>query len=97
MAPVGHAPAPFAGIVALALVLLALAGRAAVMAGAPTTAECVERWNTALNTGRVDVAEPVPDRSDVQVALRKPGTLTAPMHCEDGDFVADAIDATPAG
>jgi hypothetical protein len=44
-----------AAIVALALVLLVLAGRAAFMAGAPTTAECVDQWNTALDAGRVDV------------------------------------------
>lgn len=44
-----------AGVMALALVLLVLTGRAAVLARAPSTEECVELWNGALDNGTASV------------------------------------------
>lgn len=43
----------FTAVMALALTLLVLSERAALVAGAPSTEECVEQWNGALDDGTV--------------------------------------------
>lgn len=37
---------------------------------------------------------PEPDRADVKIALWGPGTVTGRVNCEDGRFVADAVEAS---
>jgi hypothetical protein len=32
---------------------------------------------------------------DIRLALWKPGTLSARVHCDDGAFVADEVSTTP--
>jgi hypothetical protein len=44
-----------AGVMALAITLLVLAGRAALLADAPSTEDCVGQWNVALNDGTVSL------------------------------------------
>lgn len=45
----------FAAVVTLGLALVVLAGRAALLAGAPSTEECVDQWTSALDNGNVEV------------------------------------------
>lgn len=44
-----------ASVMALALALLVITGRAAVLSAAPSTEECIERWNGALDDETVEL------------------------------------------